>query len=161
MFIRLNELQPAQQMSLDKVRQVVIEALSREKARSDNIQLGKQALEALQTGKSLDQVATDWGLEVVDSGFVGRESVGIDRQILAMVFSMDKPGQGPVFEGLVQPNGDYSLVELSGVLSNYSEIDSESLEALTTASATVDYQSILKVLAGNAEIVRTPLSELQ
>jgi peptidyl-prolyl cis-trans isomerase D len=160
-FIRLNELQPAQQMSLVKVRQVIIEALSKEKARSDNIQLGKQALEALQTGKSLDQVAADWGLEVVDSGFVGRESVGIDRQILAMVFSMDKPGQGLVFKGLAQSNGDYSLVELSGVLSNYSEIDSESLEALTTASATVDYQSILKVLASNAEIVRTPLSELQ
>jgi peptidyl-prolyl cis-trans isomerase D len=160
-FIRLNELQPAQQLSLDKVRQVIIEALSREKARNDNFQLGKQALEALQSGNSLDQVAADWGLEVVDSGFVGRESAGIDRRILKMVFSMDKPEQGLVFEGLAQPNGDYSLVELSGVLSNYSEIDSESLEALTTAKATVDYQSILKVLASNADIVRTPLGELE
>ncbi|MCZ6578148.1 MAG: SurA N-terminal domain-containing protein [Gammaproteobacteria bacterium] len=160
-FIRLNELQPAQQMPLDKVRQVIIGELKREKARNDNIRLGKQALEALQSGKSLDQVAADWGLEIVDNGFVGRDSAGIDRELLQLVFSMDKPEQGPVFEGLTQANGDYSLVELSGVLSNNFEIDSESLEALTAATATADYQSILKVLAGNADIVRTPLSALQ
>jgi peptidyl-prolyl cis-trans isomerase D len=160
-FIRLNELQPARQMSLDKVRQVIIEELGRDKARNDNIQLGKQALEALQNGKSLDQVAADWGLEVVDSGFVGRASADVDRRILQLVFSMDKPEQGLVFEGLAQPNGDYTLVELSGVLSNNSEIDSESLEALTTASAMVDYQSLLKVLASNADIVKTPLSEFE
>jgi delta-aminolevulinic acid dehydratase/porphobilinogen synthase len=62
---------------------------------------------------------------------------------------------------LPNDNGDYSLVELSAVISNDSEIDSERAKALSSAAAGADYQAVLKVLASRAEVVRTPLSELQ
>jgi hypothetical protein len=74
---------------------------------------------------------------------------------------MSKPTSGLIFEGLAQVNGDYSLVELSGVVSNDWEVDAERIEALTTASAAVEYQSVLKAVAGSADVVKTPISELE
>ncbi|MFA9420047.1 MAG: SurA N-terminal domain-containing protein [Gammaproteobacteria bacterium] len=160
-FLHLNEYRPAEQMPLDEVRQVIVTELKRQKARDDNIQLGKEALEVLRNGDNLDQIAADWGLEVVDKGFVKRDSPELDRELLQLIFSMSKPTSGLVFEGLAQGNGDYSLVELSGVVSNDWEVDVERIEALTAAGAAVEYQSVLKVLASSADVVNTPLSELE
>jgi hypothetical protein len=74
---------------------------------------------------------------------------------------MKKPNSGLVFEVLAQSNGEYLLVELSGVVSNDRELNVENIEALTTTAAAVEYQSVLKALASNAEVVKTPLSELE
>jgi len=160
-FLHLNEYRPAEQMPLNEVRQVIVAELKRQKARDDNLQFGKEALEALRNGDDLDQVAADWGLEVVDRDFVKRDSPELDRELLQRIFSMSKPASGLVFEGLAQVNGDYSLIELSGVVSSDWEVDAERIEALTTASAAVEYQSVLKALTSSAEVVKTPLSELQ
>ena len=160
-FLHLNEYRPAEQMPLDEVRQVIVTELKRQKARDDNIQLGKEAMEVLRNGDDLDQIAADWGLEVVDKGFVKRDSPELDRELLQLIFSMSKPTSGLVFEGLAQGNGDYSLVELSGVVSNDWEVDVERIEALTAAGAAVEYQSVIKALAGSADVVKTPLSELE
>jgi len=157
----LNEYRPAEQIPLDEVRQVIVTELKRQKARDDNIQLGKEALEVLRNGDDLDRIAADWDLEVVDKGFVKRDSPELDRELLQLVFSMSKPTSGLVFEGLAQGSGDYSLVELSGVVSNDWEVDVERIEALTTASAAVEYQSVLKAVAGSADVVKTPLSKLE
>jgi len=160
-FLHLNEYRPAEQMPLDEVRQVIVAELKRQKARDDNIRLGKEALELLRNGDDLGRIAADWGLEVVDRGFVKRDSRELDRELLQRIFSMSKPASGLVFEGLAQGNGDYSLVELSGVVSNDWEYDAERIKALTTARAAVEYQSVLKALTSSAEVVKTPLSELQ
>jgi peptidyl-prolyl cis-trans isomerase D len=160
-FLHLNEYRPAEQMPLDEVRQVIVTELKRQKARDGNIQLGEEALEVLRNGDNLDQIAADWGLEVVDKGFVKRDSPGLDRELLQLIFSMSKPTSGLVFEGLAKGSGDYSLVELSGVVSNDWEVDVERIEALTTANAAVEYQSVLKAVAGSADVVKTPLSELE
>ena len=160
-FLHLNEYRPAEQMPLDEVRQIIVMELKRQKARDDNIQLGKEALEVLRNGDDLDQIAADWSLQVVDKGFVKRDSPELDRELLQLIFSMSKPTSGLVFEGLAQGNGDYSLVELSGVVSNDWEVDVERIEALTTASAAVEYQSVLKAVAGSADVVKTPLSDLE
>ena len=148
-------------MPLDEVRQDIVTELKRQKARDGNIQLGKEALEVLKNGSDLDQIAADWDLEVVDKGFVKRDSPELDRELLQMVFSMSKPTSGLVFEGLALGSGDYSLVELSGVVSNDWEVDVDRIKALTTASAAVEYQSVLKAVAGSADVVKTPLSELE
>jgi len=160
-FLHLNEYRPAEQMPLDDVRQVIVTELKRQKAGDDNIRLGKEALEVLRNGGDLDQIAADWGLQVVDQGFVKRDSPEFDRELLQRIFSMSKPTSGPVFEGLAQRSGDYSLLELSGVISNDWEVDVERIKALAAASAAVEYQSVLKAVAGSADVVKTPLSELE
>jgi len=115
----------------------------------------------LNTGKSLDDIAADWNIDLVDNGFVGRDNTEVDQNLLRLVFRMKKPADGLVFDALTHPNGDFSLVELSAVISNDSNIDSKRVESLTTAPAGADYQAVLRVLASRAEVVRNPLSELQ
>ena len=87
-----------------------------QKARNDNARFGKEALETLRSGESLDQMASKWDLAIVDRGFVERSNAEIDRELLQMVFAMDKPAAGMIFEGLPRSDGSYSLVELSGVV---------------------------------------------
>jgi peptidyl-prolyl cis-trans isomerase D len=160
-FIRLNERKPAVQKTLDEVKDAIIEVLKQEKGREDNELAGKQALVALNAGKGLDEIATEWGAEIVDSGFIARDNTEVDSNLLTRVFRMIKPANGLVFDGMTHPNGDYSLVELSAVISNDSDIDSKRVEALNSASAAADYQMVLKLLANRAEVVRTPISQLQ
>jgi len=160
-FIRLNERKPAVQKTLDEVKGAIIEVLKKEKGREDNELAGKQALVALNAGKGLDEIATEWGVEIVDSGFIARDNTEVDSNLLTRVFRMINPANGLVFDGMTHPNGDYSLVELSAVISNDSDIDSKRIEALNSASAAADYQMILKMLANRAEVVRTPVSQLQ
>ena len=161
LFVRLNTYQPAEQLPLEAVKQVIVSELKAQKARNNNARFGKEALETLRGGESLDQIASKWDLVVVDRGFVERSNTEIDRELLQMVFAMDKPAAGMIFEGLPRSDGSYSLVELSGVVSSDSEIDNEPVEALATAAARVEYLSVLKALTSNAEVIKTPLSELE
>jgi len=160
-FIRLNQRKPAKQKTLDEVKDAIIAVRKQEKGLEDNKSAGIQALDGLKTGKSLDEIATEWSIEIVESGFIARDNTELDGNLVSLAFRMKKPTNGMVFDGLTHSNGDYSLVELSAVISNDSDIDGKRIEALTTASARADYQALLKLLASRAEVVRTPLSELQ
>jgi peptidyl-prolyl cis-trans isomerase D len=160
-FIRLNERKPAAQKTLDEVKDAIIEVLKQQKGREDNKLAGKQALDALNAGKGLDEIASEWSADIVDNGFIGRDGTEVDANLLRLAFRMKKPANGMEFDGFVHANGDYSLVELSAALSNDSNIDSKRVEALNSASAAADYQMVLKLLANRAEVVRTPVSQLQ
>ena len=114
--------------------------------------------ESLRSGKTLDDLAGEWSAPVVDLGFVGRKQADIDAEVLSRGFSMPKPEQGLVFDGLSQNGGAYVIVELSAVLSNDEE--QESTDNFLRARAGVDYQSIQKFLGERAEVVRTPFDEI-
>ena len=73
---------------------------------------------------------------------------------------MPRPDHGVVYEGLSLSNGDYSIVELSAVISNDINASKEALDSLRSAIAGADYQSVVKLLAGRAEVVKTPLEDL-
>lgn len=160
-FIRINQRKPPAQNPLDQVSVAISDKLKQEKGREENKLAGKQALEALKTGNNLEDIATDWHVNLIDNGFVARDNTELDQNLLRLVFRMKKPADGLVFDSLTHPNGDFSLVELSAVISNDSNLDSKRVEALATAAAGADYQAVLGVLASRAEVVRNPLSELQ
>jgi len=160
-FIRINDRIPPAQQALDEVSDSIIETLKQEKGREHNKLVGEQAFDALKSGKSLDDIAADWNIDLVDQGFIGRDDPALNHNLLRLAFRMKKPADGLVFDVLAHANGDYSLVELSAVISNDSDVDSERAKALSSAAAGADYQAVLKVLASRAEVVRTPLSELQ
>jgi hypothetical protein len=74
---------------------------------------------------------------------------------------MSKPEQGPVFEGLSVANGNYAVIELSAVLSNDGNADRKALDELAEKRGGAEYQAALKLLTNRADVVRTPLQELQ
>ena len=159
-FIRLNQLKPAAVRSLDQVQELIRSEIITAQAREQSLASGMAALADLKAGKTLDDLALEWSVSISDYGFVERNQSGVDSAILGRLFSMSKPEQGPVFEGLSVANGDYAIIELSAVLSNDGNADRKALDELVKARGGAEYQSALKLLTNRADVVRTPLQDL-
>jgi len=159
-FIRLNQLKPAAVRPLDQVQELIRSEIITTKAREQGLKSGMAALADLKAGKTLDDLALEWTAPISDYGFVERNQSGIDSAILGRSFSMSKPEQGPVFEGLSVANGNYRIIELSAVLSNDGNADRKALDELVKTLGGAEYQSALKLLANRAEVVREPLQDL-
>jgi peptidyl-prolyl cis-trans isomerase D len=159
-FIRLNQLKPAAVRPLDQVQDLIRSEIITTQAREQSMSAGLAALADLKAGKTLDDLAQEWSASISDYGFVERNQSGVDSAILGRSFSMSKPEQGPVFEGLPVANGNYAIIELSAVLSNDGNADSKALDELVKARGGSEYQSALKLLTNRADVVRAPLQDL-
>jgi len=159
-FVRLNQLKPAAVRPLDQVQELIRSEIITTKAREQSLKSGMAALADLKAGKTLDDLALEWSVTISDYGFAERNQSGIDNAILRRSFSMSKPEQGPVFEGLSVANGNYAIIELSAVLSNDGNADRKALDELVKTRGGAEYQSALKLLANRAEVVREPLQDL-
>jgi peptidyl-prolyl cis-trans isomerase D len=159
-FIRLNQLKPAAVRPLDQVQDLIRSEIITTQAREQSLSAGLAALADLKAGKTLDDLAQEWSASISDYGFVERNQSGVDSAILGRSFSMSKPEQGPVFEGLPVANGNYAIIELSAVLSNDGNADSKALDELVKARGGSEYQSTLKLLTNRADVVRAPLQDL-
>ncbi len=160
-FIHLNERKPAAPKQLDEVRDQISNELKKRQAREENQAQGKQALEGLNSGRTLDDIASEWQLEVIDPGAIKRSNKEVAPALVKIVFSMSKPESGSIYQGYPHANGDYSLIELIAVESVNSDSSTEQTKSITTATASQEYQSVIKLLASQADVVRTPLSELE
>ncbi|MDH5354021.1 MAG: hypothetical protein OEY09_06195, partial [Gammaproteobacteria bacterium] len=156
-----NEHKPAAARPLEEVRDEIVVTLNKRKAREETLEQGKQALESITAGKSLDDMAAQWQVDILDPGLIGRDSDKIAGDLVKLAFTMKKPQGSPVYEGFSHANGNYSLIELIAVESEESQTLDEQLKSLTSAKSSQEYQSVLKFLASQAEVVRTPLSELE
>ncbi len=159
-FIRLKQVKKSELQPLEQVSDQIRNELIRSKTQEQNLAAGTSALLALKQGKSLEQLANDWSSSIVDHGFVARDQAEVDNLIKRTAFRMPKPDQGMEYEGLPQPDGSYSIVELSAVISNDFGADDDLLEGMSSANAEADYQSVLKLLSSRAEVIQTPLEDL-
>ena len=159
-FIRLNEHRPSQQQPLDEVRDLVLEDLKRGKMRELATATGREALTALKNGESLEDLASKWNAKITDHGFVARDQADIDAAVRDLAFSMPKPDQGLVYDGLAVAGGEYVVVELSAVISNDANADEKALEGLKTAEAEAEYRATVDLITSRAEVTRTPLEDL-
>ncbi len=160
-FLRVNEHKPAAQKGITEVSEQIDAIIRQRKGREKSQEVGKQALAALSSGQSLDDIAGDWGASIVDSGFVARDTNQLDNELVRLAFSMEKPDSVQQYEGFSHSDGRYSIVELSAVLANDSDQDADKVKALTASQAAAEYQAVLKLLATRAEVVRTSLGDLQ
>jgi peptidyl-prolyl cis-trans isomerase D len=160
-FVRLNERKPAQPQPLEQVEQQVRAELQRQKRADLGRKAGTEALQALRSGETLEDIAQQWSSNIDDRGFVGRDASGVDPAILQRSFSMQKPEQGKVFDGLAVGDGSYAIIELSAVVSADAELDAETEQSLRMAEGEAEFQSALNYLSGRAEVVKTPLDEIE
>ena len=164
-ILHLNSSKPAERKPLDVVKEEIANTLKSKKGRTEAAEKGKTLLQALQQqDKTLDQVATETGITLVDLGYVQRSSTAVDRDVLNLVFTMNKPDGQSVFEGLSETDGDYTLVELMDVKVEPAPENTEGMnqfKAFNDALANYEYQALLKSLTAQADISRTPVSELQ
>ncbi|MDH5354219.1 MAG: SurA N-terminal domain-containing protein, partial [Gammaproteobacteria bacterium] len=114
-FIHLSEHKPAAARPLEEVRDEIVVTLKKRKAREETLEQGKQALESITAGKSLDDMAAQWQVDILDPGLIGRDSDQIAGDLVKLAFTMKKPQGSPVYEGFSHANGNYSLIELIAV----------------------------------------------
>lgn len=160
-FLRLHQREPSAPQPLEQVRETIRTELVNIKAREQGLKAGTDALAELEDGKSLDDLAREWSSEISDLGFIQRNQTGIDAALLSRAFSMRKPDQGKVFDGLSKPSGEYVMLELSAVVSSDKVADSEALENLDEGLGSLEYQAVIKLLTSYADITRTPPEELE
>ena len=159
-FIRLNERMPAQAQPLEEVQQQVRAELVNQKLSELSLIAGTQALSDLESGKSLDDLAQEWSATVADHGFVARNQSEVAPAILTRSFSMSKPEQGLVYDGLSPGGGEYVIIELSAVMSSDAEPEQDSIDNLLQSKGGAEYQAALNYLGARAEVVRTSLDEI-
>ena len=160
-FLRLNDHKPSIPRNIDEVRDVIVEEIKRNKAREANSEAGKTALQALRSGESMESVADEWDVDILEPEPLKRDSNLVDPEIVNLAFSMVAPQAGAVYEGLSHSDGAYSLVELLSVDTNDTPpIDVEQLKSLQASVGSQEYQSVIKVIGNRADVVRTSAEEL-
>jgi peptidyl-prolyl cis-trans isomerase D len=160
-FLRVKNHQSAAQKDIAEVTDLIDSIIRQTKGREESQVVGKQALVALSSGQSLDDIAEGWSATIIDIGFVSRDSSELDNELLRLAFSMDKPDSFQRFDGFSHPDGRYSIVELSAILSSMSDQDAAKVKALTVSQSAAEFQSILKLLVNRSEVVRAPLQDSQ
>ena len=160
-FLRLNDHKPSIPRNIDEVRDVIVEEIKRNKAREANSEAGKTALQALRSGESMESVADEWDVDILEPEPLKRDSNLVNPEIVNLAFSMVAPQAGAVYEGLSHSDGAYSLVELLSVDTNDTPpIDVEQLKSLQASVGSQEYQSVIKVIGNRADVVRTSAEEL-
>ncbi len=163
-IMHLNDHRPSTRQALDEVRDDIVEIVKTRKGREQAQAKGQQLLDQLQSGSSLEQIASNQSLELIDLGAVKRNDEAVDRDVLNAAFTMAKPVDDDlVYEGITEVDGDYTLIELSAV--ELAETDDESAgqqgRALAQAIAEYDYQALTQVLTEQADVIRNSVVELQ
>jgi peptidyl-prolyl cis-trans isomerase D len=166
LVLHLAQHEPEQLLPLNKVRMQIIDELKLIKARQQATEAGKQVLEGLRSGGSLEQLAQEQGLDIQDLGYIKRNaSDTINKDVINLAFTLAKPQPGSmVFEGLSEATGQYTIVELSGVKMMDSVQASERggvVQKLGRPGSEAEYQAMLKLLTGQASVQRTPVAELK
>jgi peptidyl-prolyl cis-trans isomerase D len=116
LVVRVDERRPARQKELSEVREDILMILRTRTAGDETLKLGETLVERMRHGASLQQVAEDSALEIVDAGMVTRSDNQPEREIKVEAFRMPMPEGGrPSVPGLSLANGDYALLEVTEV----------------------------------------------
>jgi peptidyl-prolyl cis-trans isomerase D len=166
-IVHIKDHQPAAAKPLSDVRDQIVAELKKRKGTEIAETEGKKALQQLKSGeKSLDELAAELSIKVNDAGYLKRNDTKLGRDLLSAAFTMSRPENGkPVYGAVSQVTGDYSILELSDVRIAKSSEDKKSDDELVTklngAKANYEYQALIQSLTDEADIMRTPVKELQ
>ncbi|MDJ0777381.1 MAG: SurA N-terminal domain-containing protein [Gammaproteobacteria bacterium] len=160
-FLRLAERRDAATKPLETVEAQIRAELLRSGRREASLKAGIEALEMLNSGTSLEQLARQWSAVIDDHGFVARGASEPESMLVDRAFRMPRPDAAASFDGVVVPDGDYVVVELAEVRVSAEASASDDLtDNLANTVSAADYQSLLRLLTRQAEVVRTPPDEL-
>lgn len=144
---------------LDEVREEIVAQLEARKTQELLAERGQQIENALNDGKTMDQVAEQWDLELNVAEEVARNAPSHPRELLQHVFSLPKPDSDkPVFSG-VHVNGDYTIVALTQVeLGSAEALSDDQRQAMAANIASMlgeqDFAAYRSALREQAEIAR-------
>jgi len=143
---------------LAEVRDAIAGMLKDSRARAAVAQAAAAALESLQQGESLEQVAQAGGYELRTEPGAERQSTNVPPDVLQRAFQLPAPaGSAPVVDLLVAPNGDARVIALDAVvpgsLADLDDAERRRLQQqLTTEYATMVDSEFRRGLRERADI---------
>ncbi|HWU52243.1 MAG TPA: SurA N-terminal domain-containing protein [Tahibacter sp.] len=131
-IVRLGEHKRSEQRPLDAVREevrthLVAEALAKAaRERADGL------LERLRKGETLDQIAAELKLTVVDAKGTGRSAANVDSRIIGAAFKLSRPADGkPEYGNVSLPGEAYALFAVDKVTDgDVAKVDEAGREAV-------------------------------
>lgn len=165
-IVHLKDHQKSRKKSLESVKDSIINTLKVKLGREQAQSAGKKMLvELKQDNKSLDDIATEHSLQVEDLDYVSRSDKALSQDVVNAAFTIQKPSvDHPAFQAISTANGDYTIIELSGVRINPESQDNakdESQKSFNSARANYDYQALVKALTAEAEVTRFSVKDIQ
>jgi peptidyl-prolyl cis-trans isomerase D len=129
--IRLKTHQPAVLQPLAEVSSAIKTILSDLKAREHTRLLGDKIVAELKAGASIEQVTKDYPYLWTKLEKVSRNQPDLDSELTDAIFKLPKPEGSPTIGSIVQDNGSYTVVALTGVRNPEREIKSDEFRLLS------------------------------
>lgn len=151
--LRVANHHPAEQISLDEVRESIEAILYAERAKQQVAEQGAQLLAQLRSGEQAPD--NDW----IKLESVARQHDGVDAELLNQLFKIAKPQSGELeFAGVALSDGSYALLALSAVQQPEIEVSAEEMseyvELLSAEVGRKDFSSYNQYLQQQAKIER-------
>lgn len=137
--LRVSEHEAASLKPLETVRDEIRTRLRDRKSRELAEAEGTRLLEELKSGKSMEEISGELGIEVTDSGLIGRRAAGLDQKLVTAAFLQPAPVEGLVpVTGVALQSGDYAILELLAV-------EAGDVTSLTPAAKSRFMQEVLAI----------------
>ena len=122
----------AQQKPLADVKEDISNFLTVSKAAQATNEQGKELFLKMKDGASMEDVASENGLEVIAHGALRRDDNRVPAGLSHHAFSMPRPAEGDrVVDGLAQADGSFALIELNAVAAGSEEVDDVKYQELS------------------------------
>lgn len=156
--LRVKERIPAAQKPLDEVRVNVAATLRVDAGRIAAKEKAKAALESVNQGKPLDELAKQQGWTVRKVAAVRRESTDVPREIIESIFRMPRPEAGKAVWRLVSLSSqEQAIVGLTGVSDGeVKSVDAQEMEKtrdfLSRVQGQAQFTSLLEQLWQDGDV---------
>jgi peptidyl-prolyl cis-trans isomerase D len=100
---------------VSEVRDTIVAAMTRERARQATLAAAQTARTHLEAGAEFDAVARQLGVSADPAHFVSRRDPSTPAPLRDAVFAAPRPAGKPVFRALALPNGDAAVVAVMAV----------------------------------------------
>lgn len=156
--LRVAEHQPTRPQPLAEVREEIVDAIKRQRAREQTTEKGRAILQALESGQSAEAVAAEYSIDWQQTEAVTRNDPQISRAILRTAFSIARPEGKPAnYDGSSLGSGDYIVVGVTGVQTPAADMLSDEQrkalrQELEQTVARSGWESLIENIKARAEI---------
>lgn len=152
---RVAQYHEAQQQPLDEVSDQIRAALTRQKTREALNQRAQAVIEELESGKTLEEIGIgEWRTYEGQS----RSNPAVGRDVMAGVFSLQRPGDEEVVYGSVMSGDGVAIIALESVNEGDVNRDGDEFSQLRNFLASLEgqreYQAYQQYLRESAEVER-------
>ncbi|MBE0421931.1 SurA N-terminal domain-containing protein [Pseudoalteromonas nigrifaciens] len=152
--VRINEYQPAATKDLAAVSEQIKATLIAQKASELAKEKATSLLAQVQSGKSLNDVASEQSIEVRQEAALTRQAYSVSPAIVQHAFKMAHPSDAPVVDKVTLQNGDAAIVALKSVTNAKleGELDPQQKQNITMGEVNKNYMVFIAALKAQAEL---------